>query len=253
MINLPKLHFLPSPNFSKRSTPVDLLVLHDTQGGYSGAISWFASPKSKVSAHFILREDGVEAVQMVHLDDKAWHCKLISSLWHDMISIMKRTLDLPASYIRSVLNYDPETGIFRWKNTKARRVKNGDIAGSKGKRYWLINLQSIPRSAHRLAWIYIYGEVPNTIDHINGDGHDNRISNLRDCTQAQNNRNRRIDERNKSGFKGVSWHKGARRWRATIMHMGKQKHLGFYDDPALAHEAYMTAAQTAFGAFARAA
>lgn len=79
MITLPKLHFVPSPNFSKRSTPVDLLVCHDMEGGYSGAISWFSQKKSQVSAHFVLREDGVEAVQMVHLDDKAWHCKAFNS------------------------------------------------------------------------------------------------------------------------------------------------------------------------------
>lgn len=79
-ITLPKLHWIASPNFdAHRSVPIDLIVIHDTQGGYSGAISWFAQAKSKVSAHFVLREDGVEAVQMVHLDNKAWHCKAFNS------------------------------------------------------------------------------------------------------------------------------------------------------------------------------
>lgn len=76
---LPKLHWIASPNFSKRSVPVDLIVVHDTEGGYSGAISWFAQKQSQVSAHFVLREDGAEAVQMVHLDDKAWHAKAFNS------------------------------------------------------------------------------------------------------------------------------------------------------------------------------
>lgn len=79
MIVLPKLHWVQSPNFSKRTAPVDLIVLHDTEGGYTGAISWFSQTKSQVSAHFVLREDGTEATQMVHLDDKAWHAKAFNS------------------------------------------------------------------------------------------------------------------------------------------------------------------------------
>lgn len=78
-IALPKLHWVSSPNFSERTAPVDLIVVHDTEGGYSGAISWFAQKKSQVSAHLVLREDGSEAVQMVHLDKKAWHCKAFNS------------------------------------------------------------------------------------------------------------------------------------------------------------------------------
>ncbi len=76
---LPKLHWIASPNFSKRTAPVDLIVVHDTEGGYTGAISWFSQKKSGVSAHFVLREDGAEATQMVHLDDKAWHAKAFNS------------------------------------------------------------------------------------------------------------------------------------------------------------------------------
>jgi N-acetylmuramoyl-L-alanine amidase CwlA len=78
-IALPKLHWIPSPNFSKRTAAVDLIILHDTEGGYTGAISWFAQTKSKVSAHFVLREDGTECTQMVHLDDKAWHAVAFNS------------------------------------------------------------------------------------------------------------------------------------------------------------------------------
>lgn len=79
MISLPKLHWIKSPNFSKRTAPVDLIVCHDTEGGFAGAVSWFSQPQSGVSAHFVLKEDGSEAVQMVHLDDKAWHAKAFNS------------------------------------------------------------------------------------------------------------------------------------------------------------------------------
>lgn len=71
---LPPLKFVASPNFSSRSgARVDLVVVHDTEGAYSGAIAWFAQKRSQVSAHYVLREDGGEATQMVELADKAWH------------------------------------------------------------------------------------------------------------------------------------------------------------------------------------
>lgn len=71
---LPVLLWRPSPNFSSRSgTRVDLLVLHDCEGGYEGSIRWFETSQSKVSAHYVVREDGGEVTQMVDLANSAWH------------------------------------------------------------------------------------------------------------------------------------------------------------------------------------
>jgi N-acetyl-anhydromuramyl-L-alanine amidase AmpD len=71
---LPTLLWKSSPNFSsRRGTRVDLIVLHDCEGGYEGSIKWFASSQSNVSAHLVVREDGSEATQMVDLADNAWH------------------------------------------------------------------------------------------------------------------------------------------------------------------------------------
>lgn len=71
---LPPLLWKSSPNFSSRKgARVDLIVLHSTEGGYGGSVAWFQQSRSAVSAHFVLREDGAEATQMVHLADKAWH------------------------------------------------------------------------------------------------------------------------------------------------------------------------------------
>ena len=73
-IALPALKWTPSPNFSSRhGARVDLLVLHDMEGGYAGSIAWFANPRAQVSAHYCLNEDGTECTQMVDLADKAWH------------------------------------------------------------------------------------------------------------------------------------------------------------------------------------
>jgi hypothetical protein len=70
---LPPLKWVASPNYSNRGARVDLVVVHDTEGAYAGAIAWFAQKQSQVSAHFVLREDGAEATQMVDLAKKAWH------------------------------------------------------------------------------------------------------------------------------------------------------------------------------------
>ena len=77
---LPTLKWVPSPNFSHRNgARVDLLVIHDTEGSYAGSISWFEKKESNVSAHFVIKEDGTEATQMVDLADKAWHACAFNS------------------------------------------------------------------------------------------------------------------------------------------------------------------------------
>lgn len=80
-VSLPKIKWAPSPNFSERDkgTKVDLIVLHDTEGGYKGSINWFENPKSQVSAHLVLNESGTEATQMVGYSKKAWHCAAFNS------------------------------------------------------------------------------------------------------------------------------------------------------------------------------
>ncbi len=109
-------------------------------------------------------------------------------------------------------------------------------------------------AAHRLAWLYVNGEMPETpLDHKNGQRDDNRISNLRLASQSQNIANAKISARNSSGFKGVS--KIARNglWMASIKVNGKSRNLGQFATPEAAHAAYMNAASTIFNEFARAA
>lgn len=70
---LPKLIQTPSPNFSERSSNVDLVVVHDCEGNYEGSVAWFANPKSQVSAHLVLDSTGLNCTQMAPLSKKAWH------------------------------------------------------------------------------------------------------------------------------------------------------------------------------------
>lgn len=78
---LPPLSWVPSPNYSERArgTTLDLIVVHDTEGGYGSAVSWFANRHSQVSAHIVLKEDGTQATQMVPYSLKAWHCAAFNS------------------------------------------------------------------------------------------------------------------------------------------------------------------------------
>jgi HNH endonuclease/AP2 domain len=89
------------------------------------------------------------------------------------------------------------------------------------------------------------------VDHINGDGLDNRRRNLRVGTRSQNNGNTRTSSRNQSGYKGVSFHKPTGRWRAYINLNHRHRHLGMFDDPWSAAQAYNEAAVAQWGEFAQ--
>jgi hypothetical protein len=91
------------------------------------------------------------------------------------------------------------------------------------------------------------------IDHIDGDGLNNRKSNLRLATRCENNRNRKINKNNTSGLKGVFWIASRKRWRAEIKADGKKINLGYFNTPEAAHAAYVAASERLHGEFGRVA
>lgn len=150
-------------------------------------------------------------------------------------------------YLKECLTYDSETGIFTWlkrprkhfKTERAWKVFNSQYAGKpagakktdKKSRtsYLIIQIDGKNYRAHRLAWFYVHGKWPdNQIDHINGNGMDNRLENLRDVTHRQNQINSKTRRDNISGVKGVFWCKTYKKFRALIQINGKQKHLGLF-------------------------
>ena len=139
--------------------------------------------------------------------------------------------ELTAEYLRSVLHYDPETGIFTRKVGSANQVKVGDVAGSvNGDGYLKVSVQSRLYQAHRLAWLYIHGSWPkDQIDHTNRIRTDNRISNLREVSNKQNGQNRSKPSNNTSGHPGVCWKKQRSKWEARIKHNYKQFYLGLFE------------------------
>jgi hypothetical protein len=130
---------------------------------------------------------------------------------------------------------------------KAGKIWNKRFAGKKAftaklrDGYHHGSVLSIIYRAHRVAWAIHFGAWPALeIDHINGDRADNRISNLRDVSHAENMKNRRKAKWNTSGHTGIDFH--ARRWRARCTVGGKTCHIGFFeelDDAIKAREMFL--------------
>jgi len=89
------------------------------------------------------------------------------------------------------------------------------------------------------------------VDHVSGDTLDNRKVNLRICSHAENQQNRKKGKNNTSGYKGVYFHCGKRKWRTTICVNKKRIYLGYFDTPEEAHEAYCEASKKYHGEFGR--
>ena len=149
-------------------------------------------------------------------------------------------MELTCDYLKSVLNYNPDSGVFTRKKRTSNSVAIGDVAGGVNSiGYVTISLLNKRFSAHRLAWMYMNGSMPNgEIDHINRVRDDNRICNLRDVTSKQNSRNTGLSNRNTSGYKGVSYDKKRELWTATMSINGKSTYLGASTSPEGAAEKY---------------
>lgn len=160
---------------------------------------------------------------------------------------------------KSVLAYDAVTGVFTWlprsgcdRDTKRWNTRfAGKEAGSFVQPgYRRISIFDVSYLAHRLAWLFAHGEMPEgMIDHENMNGLDNRLSNLRLATHSQNNSNRPVQKNNLSGAKGVR--RDGNRWRSQIMLDGISHHLGCFPTQQEAAAAYAEAATRLHGEYAR--
>lgn len=144
-------------------------------------------------------------------------------------------------------SYDPHTGLFTRISRPCNRVKAGDVATCKSSEgYVHFRVEGTLYRAHRLAWLTMTGEWPETqIDHINGDRADNRFSNLRLVTNGENQQNRRharIDNKS-SNCMGVGFFRPQGKWRARIQVNKKSVLLGYFDSEAAASNAYQKAKQ----------
>ena len=153
--------------------------------------------------------------------------------------------------LKELLHYDQDTGIFTWLISRGN-IKNGKKINNSAFYYTNIKINKKSYRAHRLAWLYVYGFMPtNQIDHINGNKSDNRICNLREVTNQQNQFNSPVRKDNKSGIKGVHWHKKQSKWVANLHINGKQKQLGSFDNLEEAEKVISEARKLHHGEFSR--
>lgn len=147
---------------------------------------------------------------------------------------MKNSELIGVEVLRRFLAYEPTTGLITWK-ASGNGIVAGMEFGSKvlhGKNLYITGrLTGRKLRAHRVAWALHFGSWPNGIlDHINHDGCDNRICNLRIVSPIDNSRNAKLRCDSSTGVTGVSWHSSAKKWRAHISVKGKQVSLGVFDN-----------------------
>lgn len=163
--------------------------------------------------------------------------------------------------VRRLLDYDPMTGILTWKyRTELEGTKasgwNARYAGTEagsidGGGYINVSIHKLRYPSHVLAWVITYGAWPaDQLDHKNLNKADNRLLNLREANAAENGWNVGLTKRNKSGIKGVNWHKASNAWIVRIAVNGHQKYLGTTDDFELACIIRAEAAAKYHGEFA---
>ena len=140
---------------------------------------------------------------------------------------MKR-VELDVKTIRSLVIYDEETGFFFWRSNGKRALATKMNRG----RYYNGAVGGQVMLAHRAAWAYVHGETPTgVVDHINGNGLDNRIENLRDVDQIKNGHNRSgLNKNNTSGHMGVHFEKRRNLWRVNIKLNYKDHFVGYFDN-----------------------
>lgn len=153
--------------------------------------------------------------------------------------------------VRELLDYDPESGRLIWKVGTGRCVR-GSEAGAIGKNgYRVIGIDGTCFLSHRLVWLHVYGSLPETdIDHIDRSRSNNRLTNLREASRAQNNGNSGLMRTNTSGKRGVSFERSRNKWAAYIWRGNRKYHLGYFSSCDDAGRAYDHAAAEYFGDFA---
>ena len=154
-----------------------------------------------------------------------------------------------------ILRYEPETGRLIRRVTIQNRSQVGDEAGTinnTGYRRITVTVNGKVKRllTHRIIWFIHNGDVPEFLDHKDGDRLNNRIKNLRPATRLENNRNSRNRKSSTSQYLGVHLNKRLKKWCARISTNGKGKHLGCFDDEIEAAKAYDAAAKELFGEFA---
>lgn len=173
--------------------------------------------------------------------------------------------EMTTELVRELLDYDPATGICRWRvacNTTSTTRQIGDIAGSLmpptrngGGGYLTVWIEGRAYKLHRLIWLHVTGQWPDPeVDHINLNRANNRWTNLREATRSQNSANS-PGWRKRQGLKGayrVNKNRGDKKcgWVSYITVERNRIYLGFFKAAEEAHAAYVEAARKHHDEFA---
>ncbi len=143
--------------------------------------------------------------------------------------------------LKEIFVLNSEDGNFYNKFTRNSRAMKGKLAGyivnyksnkdnDSPLQYRYVRIDNKVYRIHRLVWIYVYGEIPDDmdIDHINGNGLDNRLENLRLASRQENAKNRKITKNIKHGVFGISFCKPINKWRAMIKNNNVLEHIGYF-------------------------
>lgn len=161
----------------------------------------------------------------------------------------------PVAYLRECLRLDKRTGKLFWLNRPLRHFKTRDAWRSFNTRfsgceagsldahgYRQLTLTGQVIKGHQAVFALMHGEWPTReLDHWNRNRADNRPNNLKLAGRSEQSQNAGMRSVNTSGYRGVSWHKKARRWEVHIQANGQQFYLGLFDDPAVAYSTYLAA------------
>jgi hypothetical protein len=149
--------------------------------------------------------------------------------------------------LMQLVHYEPTTGVFTRIRSHRKDRLGKEPGGLNTKGYVQIRINNKLYLAHRLAWLYVYGEFPiNQIDHIDGQKTNNKITNLREATNKQNQENTPLKSNNTTGFRGVHFNKKNNNYRAYICHNRRQISLGSFATIDLAINAVRTARDCLF-------
>lgn len=153
-----------------------------------------------------------------------------------------RTIEEEIKGIEKLLQYvyvSIEDGKILWVKKPSRKIKVGcDAGNTTNKGYTLIGFENSKYLRHRIVFYVAYGYLPLIVDHIEGVEKGDQISNLQPASVQFNTQKQKKRSTNTSGYKGVDWFPKTNKWRSRLMIDGKQKTLGYFNTPELAHEAY---------------